>query len=142
VQIVLDTNCVISGLFWLGPARTLLDLGRTNRIKLYSSLSLVTELATVLARPKFAARLKAANVDDASVVAGYASMIYLIKRPQAIRPVCRDPNDDEVLACARAAQADLLVSGDKDLLVLKNYGKIPIVTASQGLAIIIATIGP
>lgn len=142
MRIVLDTNCVISGLFWRGPARALLDLGRANRIKLYSSLFLVSELATVLARPKFAAALRSANADVARIVANYASMVYLVKRPLSIAPVCRDPSDDDVLACAKAAQADLLVSGDKDLLVLKRYGNTVIVNASQGLAIITATIGP
>jgi putative PIN family toxin of toxin-antitoxin system len=48
-------------------------------------------------------------------------------KPLPIQPICRDPNDDQVLACAKAARADLIVSGDKDLLVLQNYGLIQIV---------------
>ena len=52
------------------------------------------------------------------------------------RTVTRDPDDDRVLACALAAQADLIVSGDAHLLDLKSYQRIPIVTATAALAII------
>lgn len=49
-------------------------------------------------------------------------------------PVCRDPDDDAILATALAARADLLVTGDKDLLVLGSYEGIPIVTPAECLA--------
>jgi predicted nucleic acid-binding protein len=48
-------------------------------------------------------------------------------------PVCRDPDDDEVLALARATQVDLIVSGDKDLLDLNSFDNIPIVTPAEAL---------
>ena len=54
--------------------------------------------------------------------------------PATIAPVMRsDPDDDHVLACALAAQADLIVSGDTDLLNLKTYQGIPIVNAAEAL---------
>jgi hypothetical protein len=46
----------------------------------------------------------------------------------AITPVCRDPNDDHVLAAALAADADYIVTGDADLLALRTYQNIQIVT--------------
>ncbi|MHB1199755.1 MAG: putative toxin-antitoxin system toxin component, PIN family [Polaromonas sp.] len=49
------------------------------------------------------------------------------------QPICRDPDDDAVLACAKVAQANLIVSGDQDLLVLQAFEGIPIVTAAQAL---------
>ena len=45
----------------------------------------------------------------------------------------RDPDDDALLACAAAARADLIVSGDDDVLALKQYRGIPIVTPAQAL---------
>jgi len=58
-------------------------------------------------------------------------------RPRALRrPVGRDPDDEAVIACALAARADIIVSGDQDLLVLKTYGRIRIVSAAAALAII------
>jgi predicted nucleic acid-binding protein len=54
--------------------------------------------------------------------------------PAVVAPVIRaDPDDDHVLACALAAKADLIVSGDSHLLNLKTYQGIPIVGAAQAL---------
>jgi putative PIN family toxin of toxin-antitoxin system len=47
---------------------------------------------------------------------------------EGISGICRDPKDDFILECAEAGGADLIVTGDKDLLSLANYGKIEIVT--------------
>jgi len=53
--------------------------------------------------------------------------------PAREHPVCRGPDDDAVLACALTAHAELIVSGDKDLLVLQSLQGIPILTAAQAL---------
>jgi putative PIN family toxin of toxin-antitoxin system len=47
--------------------------------------------------------------------------------------ICRDPNDDFILECAETGKADLIVTGDKDLLSLKMYGTIKILTPRQYL---------
>jgi putative PIN family toxin of toxin-antitoxin system len=59
-----------------------------------------------------------------------------VAAPPLPQPVCRDPNDDVVLACARAASADLVVSGDDDLLALQFFEGIPIVSVAQAVAIL------
>ena len=63
----------------------------------------------------------------------------VIEPPPLPQPVCRDPDDDEVLALAIAAQADLIVSGDNDLLVLLQFNGIPIVSPAQAAALVEAT---
>jgi predicted nucleic acid-binding protein len=50
--------------------------------------------------------------------------------------VCRDPDDDEVLALSVATQADLIVSGDDDLLAMKEYQGIRIVNPAEALSLI------
>jgi predicted nucleic acid-binding protein len=50
------------------------------------------------------------------------------------RTVTRDPDDDAVLACALAARADLIISGDAHLLNLKSYQRMPIVSTAEALA--------
>jgi putative PIN family toxin of toxin-antitoxin system len=47
----------------------------------------------------------------------------LVETKFQVRPICRDPKDDYLLALAKAAKADLLITGDDDLLVLKKHGK-------------------
>lgn len=51
----------------------------------------------------------------------------------SLRHVAADPADDRVLECAVAAQADYIVSGDKHLLNLRNFGKIPILAPADFL---------
>ncbi len=53
--------------------------------------------------------------------------LQIIERTKAIAPICRDPGDDLILSCARGALADYIVTGNEDLLVLKNYEGINIV---------------
>lgn len=52
------------------------------------------------------------------------------------KPVCRDPDDDHVLACALATPADAIVSGDKDLTDLGSYQGIPILGAREAADLI------
>jgi uncharacterized protein len=51
--------------------------------------------------------------------------------PGSLHGISRDPNDDFVIECAVQAKADILISGDQDLLTLKSYGAIRILTARQ-----------
>jgi uncharacterized protein len=131
MKVVLDTNTVISGLFWKGAPRQVLDLARNGVITLFTNPELLAELADVLGREKFAQRLEQAQVTVNDLVYGYATLARVI-RPQKIQPVIlADPDDDRVLACALAAQADVITSGDSHLLDLKIHQGIKILTANQ-----------
>ena len=127
---------MISGLLWHGNPRQVLDATRTGAITLSTSAALLAELAEVLQRPKFAQRLARANVTPHTLVFGYATLARLVV-PAPIAPVIEaDPDDDAVLACAVAAHAEVIVSGDSNLLVLESYEGISIITAAQLMALI------
>ena len=131
MRVVADTNTVISALLWNGAPRQILNLARDNIIELYTSMILLTELEDVLMRDKFIKRLNLIGFKPRELVLGYASLATII-RPVAIAPVIiADPEDDAVIACALASQAEFIVSGDRHLLELKNYQKIPIFSASE-----------
>jgi putative PIN family toxin of toxin-antitoxin system len=135
VRLVLDTNIVVSALLWRGAPYQLLQLARQRpSLKLYGSVALLEELADVLTRPALRNQLSAINKHATDVLQDYASAIQIIEVPPLEQPVCRDPDDDEVLALALAAQADLIVSGDQDLLVLRRFEGITISTAHEALA--------
>lgn len=51
--------------------------------------------------------------------------------PGNLHGVCRDPKDDMIIECAVNGNADVIVSGDKDLLTIGNYGHIRIITARE-----------
>jgi putative PIN family toxin of toxin-antitoxin system len=134
VRIVLDTNVVTSALLWRGIPHQLLQAVRQRaNLQLYSSAALLEELADVLTRPSLVKQLATIDKQAADVLQDYVSAVEIIRAEPLAQPVCRDPDDDDVLALALAAQADLIVSGDQDLLVLGQFEAIPIVTARQAL---------
>ncbi|OGA71540.1 MAG: putative toxin-antitoxin system toxin component, PIN family, partial [Betaproteobacteria bacterium RIFCSPLOWO2_12_FULL_66_14] len=82
-----------------------------GQIELFTSEALLLELGDVLPRRKFARRVAASGLAVAELVGRYA-LLAQSTTPAAIGRVSADPDDDHVLACALAANADLVVSGD------------------------------
>ena len=125
---------MLSGLLWHGPPYSLLThIGQNPGIQLFSSQGLLDELADVLIRPSPAKRLELINKTALEVLADYLSAVTVLQPQPLARPVCRDPDDDELLALALLAQAQAIVSGDNDLLVLQSFEGIAILTAAQAL---------
>ena len=121
---------VISALLWRGIPHQLLQTVRQRpNLQLYSSAALLEELADVLTRPSLVKQLAVIGRVAADVLQDYVSAVEIVCAAPLAQPVCRDPDDDDVLALALAAQANLIVSGDQDLLVLGQFEGIPIVTA-------------
>ncbi len=79
------------------------------------------------------------NTSREKALAEVRQLAEVIEPPPLPQPVCRDPDDDEVLALAIAAQADLIVSGNNDLLVPQQFNGIPILTPAQAAALLGAT---
>jgi putative PIN family toxin of toxin-antitoxin system len=132
---VFDTNTVISSFFWNGAPAQLLSLARGGACQVASCDTQFKELFDVLERPYFEKRRAALGISSAAMVKGFAKFALRVTPTSLSQPVCRDPKDDFVLACALTAQASMVVSGDNDLLVLKIFEGIPIVTAAQALKI-------
>jgi len=129
MRVVLDTNILISGLLWSGPPRQILDAARRGEIELFTTQTLLDELADVLGREKFVTRLEQADVSSDTLVTGFRALATLVE-PQNIPPtILDDPDDDAVLACAVASKATGIVSGDSHLLKLAKFSNIPILTA-------------
>ena len=137
MRLVLDTNVVASGLLWNGAPAQLLDAAKLGEIELFTSPFLLAELSGIFMRTKFAKAIAATGLPRAELVLGYAELSIMV-RPETISPAIEaDPDDDEVLACALAAAADLIVSGDKHLHGLGGqYRGMRIVTPAQAAGII------
>jgi putative PIN family toxin of toxin-antitoxin system len=106
-------------------------------MQLYSSAALLEEFADVLTRPSASKRLALIGKSARQVLADYIEAIELAEPINVPRVVPDDADDDQVLACALAADADLIVSGDKHLLGLGGqYRTIPIVTPAQAIQLI------
>ena len=138
MRLVLDTNVVASGLLWDGRPARLIDAAQANEVELFTSRVLLAELTRILRRAKFTKAIAASGASLEELVLGYAELAILVT-PVPIPPtVLDDPDDDHVLACALAGNAELVVSGDRDLLSLKTFRDIPIITPAEAMRIITA----
>jgi putative PIN family toxin of toxin-antitoxin system len=134
MDVVADTNVIISGLLWQGAPRQVLDAAREGQLRLHTSAALLAELQDVLHRPKLSRRLQVAGVAAEELVLDYAALATTTSSVPIDPVIAADPDDDAVLACAAAAQAQAVVSGDSHLLDLREYQGIPILTAAELLA--------
>jgi len=133
MRLVLDTNVVFSALLWRGKPYQLLEaVSQRPDLHLFSSPVLLEELAEVLARPMAAKRLALIDTSANAVLALYRTVVEVVE-PTLVPRVVRDADDDQVIAAALAAHADLIVSGDEDLLAIGSYQGIRIINAAEAL---------
>ncbi len=128
VRAVIDTNVLVSGLLWGGPPGQLLLHVWRDRLTLVISLALLDELEDVLSRRKFAAQFQATHQSPRRLIERIRLHAFIPSVETVERVVAADPDDDTVLACAVAGNADAIVSGDRHLLALGSYRDIPILT--------------
>lgn len=132
IRAVLDTNVLVSGLVGQkGLPRQILDAWLEGRYALVISLYMVDELAHVLTYPRITERIHLTQEELEAMLAALLSQAELTPSKLQLPGVTRDPKDDSVVACAVEGQADYIVSGDQDLLVLGEYEGVQVVTPRQ-----------
>jgi uncharacterized protein len=131
MNVVIDVNVWISGLLWGGIPAQVLQLAQQRTIASYISLELLLELETSLRRPKFQTQLQKRDqtVESLSSIARSISTLVVISSIEI--PELRDQTDVKILATAIAAQAQILITGDLDLLILHPFRAIQILTPSD-----------
>ena len=133
MRAVVDTNVLLSGLFWRGRPHLLIEQVRAGALTLISSPALLAELAEVMDRPKFRAILARSSTDPERALGELRRLAEIVDPPLLPTPVSRDPSDDAVLALAAASLADLIITGDADLLALGSHAGIPIINAAEAI---------
>jgi putative PIN family toxin of toxin-antitoxin system len=137
VRIVLDTNVALSALLWRGtPWRLLQAIERNEALQLFTSAALLAELADVMARPVPAKRLALFGRPARELLTDYIEAVDLVTPFAIPAVVSADPDDDQVIAAAVAAHAELIVSGDRHLLDLGRHQDICIVTPAEALRLV------
>ena len=126
---VVDTNLLVSAFLWRGTPGRLIELAGEQEIQLFTSRALLDELMATLSKKRLINPVAATGLSAEQMLIGYRRIATLVAARQLEQPVSRDADDDAVLACALAARADLIVTGDQDLLVLKTFAGVSIVTA-------------
>ena len=124
MRAVFDTNVLVAAFATEGICSKILTRGRKKQFYLIACPIILQEFERVLIK-KFSATINEAR----SALKIVSEAMHSIVLPsQSEQSVCRDPDDDAILACALEARADYLVTGDVDLLELKVFKEIRIVT--------------
>ena len=114
MRLVVDTNVLIAGLVADGLCRDIVKR-RLPACELFTSRALLDELAEIL-REKFDTRSQ-----DLPLLQVYEAEATIVRPKPLPKPICRDADDDEVLAAAVAARAEIILTGDDDLLALEEF---------------------
>lgn len=125
-NVILDTNVILSGVLYGGNPKALLDAVQEEKIALYMSSSLEWEVEEKLIQ-KF--QVRASFLETVKKIFSHA--VYVI--PQEKVTACKDPKDNFLLELAQASQADYLVSGDTDLLVLSSWQSTQIIRPAEAV---------
>lgn len=127
-KVVFDTNVYISAfLTKSGRAEEAYLHAVKGKVRLYTSVPIITETASKL-KTKF-------SWDDEAIkkTVRHVSSVATVVKPTLKLTILADEPDNRILECAKAAEADLIVTGDKHLLVLKEFEGSRIVTIAEFL---------
>ena len=126
MKIVIDTNVVVSGIFFGGYPRQIVEAVGERRLAACATAEIVEEYEEIIEEM---IRRKQGHI-QLDVLTPFVSGLELMESGTKVR-ISRDPDDDKFIECSIDAKALFIVSGDKDLLDIERYGKIKIITAAQ-----------
>lgn len=129
-KLVLDANIIVSAFFWDGNEAELFRKIEQEKSLFFISQEILQEVEQVINRPKFKQAMVTANATQDQLIQKIISLAHFVIGPKLNIKACRDPQDNKVLECAVHAKADYIVSGDEDLLMLKNFRGIPVIKTS------------
>lgn len=127
IRAVVDTNVIISAVMYGGIPRTVLSFGLDGAFVVVTSPVLLSEFAEVL-RKKFSY-----SVAELQLVRGELEQKLTVVEPDFTVEIIRDAADNRLLEAAVAGHCQYIVTGDKELLRLKVYRRILILTPRQFL---------
>jgi putative PIN family toxin of toxin-antitoxin system len=128
IRVVLDTNVLISALLFKGELTRMVGLWQRGKMIPIISKETFDELRTVLEYPKFSlSRAEIKSLIEQEIL----PFFEVVNVSKHVKGACRDPGDDKFISCAISANADYIVTGDKDLSDLKKYQSVRIIHASD-----------
>jgi putative PIN family toxin of toxin-antitoxin system len=126
LRVVLDTNVLISGILFGGKPRQIIELVIKGKIKAYLSPAILAEFKDVIARPKFGL-----GHEVCFAITREIEDIFSFVFPEiVIERIKVGPDDNAILECALAADAEYIVTGDPHLLNIDSFEEIRVITPS------------
>lgn len=129
IRVVFDTNVLISALGWNQKPEECLQLALQNQVLGYTSPGIIDELTRVMEYPQF----EFTEHETQTFLQIILSEFRLVDPDIDLEIIEDDPDDDKIIECAVAADADYIVSGDTHLLDLKQFRDIDIVPPAEFL---------
>jgi len=129
MKIVLDSNIFVSSFYWAGNPRKIFDRVTNGFDELYITDEIIKEIISVMSREKFNTGIEEIN-EYIKIIESYSIKMLSQKIPQN---VSRDKNDDKILQCGIDGNVEFIITGDNDLLVIKEYNKIKILKPGEYL---------
>jgi putative PIN family toxin of toxin-antitoxin system len=132
MKIVIDSNVFVSSFFWGGNPREVFERVINGFDELYITDEIIREIMSVMSSNRFNA--SSIEIEDyVKIIGKYSKNIASKNVPKSIS---RDKDDDKILQCGLDGNVDYIVTGDKDLLVLKEYKTIKIIKPKDYLEIV------
>ena len=126
LRVVLDTNILISALLFRGELSRVANLWKESRVVPVISKETFQEFKAVLEYPKF--RLSKDEIKTI-IEEEVLSFFEIVEVTDEVKGICTDPDDDKFIACAIAASADFIVTGDSALCDVGKYRSVKIIKA-------------
>lgn len=129
IRVVPDTNIIISAIFWSGKPYQVMVSGLKGEYQLVTSPEIIAEVTDKL-RNKF-------NFPEDKIEeqVNILMTLFHVVIPSSKLDVIRDKKDNKIIECAVDGKVDFIVTGDPDLLSLKEFRGIKIVNANEFLKI-------
>lgn len=126
MRAVLDTNVVMSAIFFGGLPLKIIRAAISKKVELVASTAVLTEYREVAER----LHAKFPTISYKRPLAILESKLTLVRAKPLSEPICRDPDDDTIISCALGGKAKVICSGDDDLLTLDGYRDLEIISPS------------
>jgi putative PIN family toxin of toxin-antitoxin system len=127
MRIVLDTNVLISGIFFRGPSYRILQAWKAKKVQFVISPEIYSEYSRVA--EIISKKYQGIDISEIlNLIAIYSEISQSYNLPE---PVCEDPDDDKFIACAISNKVRYIVSGDKHLLKLSGYQGIKVIKPQE-----------
>lgn len=126
-RIVVDTNVLISAIFFKGKPDVILEAWRAGSLEIILSEEILHEYSEVLKRLSE----KYPSIDVSGILSVFASGCRIVEPEVLGKQICDDSDDDKFLAAAIGGEAETIVSGDKHLLDVNGYSGIEILRPAE-----------